>query len=69
MACCNCKTHDILFTRFDYKINVREYQIDNPKWRIQRNWQYMAHKTKKNKTKSTRQYVLETTTRKQAQIT
>ena len=28
---------------------------------IKRNWQHWAHKTKKNKTKNTTQYVLDTT--------
>ena len=26
-------------------INVREYRRGNHKWTIQRNWQYMVHKT------------------------
>jgi len=46
-------------------INVREYRRGNKKWTIQRNWQHSVHKTKKN----TSQYVLDTTLRKQTQIT
>jgi hypothetical protein len=34
------------------KINVREYRRGNQKWTIQRNWQHMTDKTKKNKTKA-----------------
>jgi len=34
------------------QINVREYQRDNQKWTIQRNWQHRVHKRKKNKTKT-----------------
>jgi len=48
-------------------INVREYRRSNQKRTILRNWQHTVHKTKKNKTKT--QYVLDTTIRKQAQIT
>jgi hypothetical protein len=48
-------------------IIVREYRRENRKWIIQRNWQHRVHKTKTNKTKT--QYVLETTTRRQTQIT
>ena len=48
------------------KINVREYRRGNQIWTSQRNWQ---HKTKKNKTKNTTQYVLDTTVHKQTQIT
>ena len=48
-------------------IIVREYRRENRKWIIQRNWQHRVHKTKTNKTKT--QHVLETTTRKQTQIT
>jgi hypothetical protein len=33
-------------------INVREYRRGNQKYPIQRNWQHMVHKTKKNKTKT-----------------
>ena len=47
-------------------INVREYRRDNGKWTIQRNWQYRIHT---NKTKTTTQYIVETTMRKQTQIT
>ena len=35
-----------------YQINVREYRPGNQKWTIQRKWENMAHKTKKNKTKT-----------------
>ena len=35
-----------------YKINIREYQRDNQKWTIQRNWQHRVHKTKTNKVKT-----------------
>ena len=43
-------------------INVREYRRENGKWTIQRNWQYRIHT---NKTKTTTQYIVETTMRKQ----
>jgi hypothetical protein len=49
-------------------INVREYRRGNQKRTIQRNWQHRVHNTKKNKTK-TQHHVLDTTTRKQTQIT
>jgi len=32
-------------------ISVRKYRRGNHKWTIQRNWQHMLYKTKKNKTK------------------
>ena len=50
-------------------INVREYRRGNQKWVIQRNWQHKVHQMKKNKTKNTTQYVLDTTIRKRTQIT
>ena len=34
------------------QINVREYRRGYQKWKIQRNWQHMVHKTKKNKTET-----------------
>ena len=51
-----------------YIINVRKYRRTNQNWTIQINWQHTVHKTKNNKTKTT-QYVLDTTMRKQIQIT
>ena len=48
-------------------INVKEYRNGNTKLTIQRNWQHRVHKSKKNK--NTTQYVLDTTMRKQTQIT
>ena len=36
------------------------------KWTIQRNWQHMIHKTKKNKNKNTTRYMLDTTIPNQA---
>jgi hypothetical protein len=48
-----------------FEINVREYRRDNQKWTIQRNWHHRVQKTKKHKT----HYVLDTTMRKQTQIT
>jgi hypothetical protein len=36
---------------YDHIIDVSEYSRGNKKWKIQRNWQHRAHKTKKNKTK------------------
>ena len=41
--------------------------LTSQNWTNQRNWQHMIHKTKKNKTKNTTQYVLDTTIRKQTQ--
>ena len=52
---------------FTNDINITEYQWGNQKWTIQRNWEHRVHKTEKNKTKT--QYVLDTTIRKQIQIT
>jgi predicted membrane protein len=49
-------------------INVREYRRGNQKKAFQRNWQHRVHKTKKNKTKA-QCNVLDTTMRKQTQIT
>jgi len=51
------------------EINVREYRRDNQNCTIQRIWQDIVHKTKKTKTKNTTQYVLDTTLRKETQIT
>jgi hypothetical protein len=44
-------------------INFREYQRDNQKWTIQRNWQQDEEKQSKNTT----QYVLDTTMHKRNQ--
>jgi len=49
-------------------INVEEYRRGNQIWTIQRNLRHRAHKTKRRKTKTTTQYVLDTTIRKQRQI-
>ena len=53
--------------------NDREYRSGNTKWTIHRNWQLMSHKTKnKNQTKTSKkrtQRALDTTIRKQTQIT
>jgi hypothetical protein len=48
-------------------INGREHRRANQKWKIQRNWQPRVHKTEK--INNTTQYVLDTTMRKQTQIT
>jgi len=45
----------------NFEIDFREYWRGNQKWTIQRNWQHRVHKTKKNKTKNTAQYILDTT--------
>ena len=42
------------------QINVREYGRTNQKWTFQRNWQHKIHKTKKNKTKTQHNIVLDT---------
>ena len=57
------------FFVFDYLMNFREYRRGNHKCRIQRNWQYMVHKTTKTINKYTTHYVLDTTISKQIQIT
>ena len=49
-------------------INVRDYRRDNQKWTLRRNWQHMVHKTKTRQI-NTQHTVLDTTTRKQTQIT
>ena len=46
-------------------VNCREYRRGNQKWTIQRNWQDRVHNAKKTAT----HYVLDTTMRKQTQIT
>ena len=53
------------FIIFIPEINIREYQRGNQKWTIRRNWQHEEEKTKQN----SMQYVLDTTIRKQTQIT
>jgi hypothetical protein len=54
-------------------INDRKYRSGSTKWTIHRNWQRRTHKTKnKNQTKTNKkrqQCALETTIRKQTQIT
>ena len=49
-------------------INVREYRKGQSKLAIQRNWQHRVHKTKKNKTKTQTQYVLDAAMHNQTQI-
>ena len=46
-------------------INLREDRRGNQKWTIQKNWQ---HRVRKNQSKNTTQYALDTTMRKQKQI-
>ena len=54
------------------KPNIRKHRRGNHEWTILRNWQHWVHKTKikdnQNK-QNTPQYVLDTTMRKQTQIT
>jgi hypothetical protein len=54
-----------------YRTNVRENQKGNQEWTIHRNWQHWVHKTQDEdkQNKNTTQYVLNTTMRKQTQIT
>ena len=49
------------------KLKLENTEGENKKWTIQRNWQHRVNKTKKNK--NTTHYVLDTTIRKQTQIT
>jgi len=50
-------------------INVREYRRGNQQWTIHRNWQHIGY-TRRRKTKeNTTQYVLNTTIRKQTEMT
>jgi hypothetical protein len=49
------------------KLKLENTEVENKKWTIQRNWQHRVNKTKKNK--NTTHYVLDTTIRKQTQIT
>jgi hypothetical protein len=39
------------WVKLSYKIKVREHRRGNQKWTVQRNWEHMVHKMKKNKTK------------------
>ena len=57
--------------RHKLAINVREYRRDNRQWPIERNWQHIEYIGQKNikQGKNTTQYVLDTTMRKQTQIT
>ena len=48
-----------------YLINVREYRMGNEKLTIQRNWQQDEEKQNQNTT----QYMLDTTMRKQTELT
>jgi len=50
-------------------INVREHRRGNQKWTIQTNWQHRVHKRKTKQNKNRTEYVLDTTIRKQIQIT
>jgi hypothetical protein len=47
--------------------NVKKYRRGNQQWTIQRNWQHTQDENKQNK--HTTQYVLDTTMRKQTQVT
>ena len=49
-------------------LNVRKYRRGNHKWTVQRNWQHRVQ-DKGTQNKNTTQYVLDTTMRKQTQIT
>jgi len=55
---------------FTIKIRIRGYRRGNQKWKIQRSFQHRVHKTQDEDKlkKSTTQYVLDTTIRKQIQI-
>jgi hypothetical protein len=64
---------DRIISSMKVKINAREYRSHsrgNQKWTIKRNWQH-RHKTQDEdkQSKNTTQYVLDTTMRKQTQIT
>ena len=48
---------------------ARECRRGNQKWTIQKNWQHRVHKTQTNKNKNAAHYVLDTTIRKQTEIT
>ena len=49
----------------------REYRRGKHKWIIQKKWQHRVHKTQneEKQNKNTNQYILDTTIRKQTQIT
>ena len=53
------------------RINVRENRRGNQQWTIQRNWQHWVHKTQDEdkQIKNTTQHALDTTMRKQTEIT
>ena len=63
-----CVMYDIGVLYLNGTIDVREHRRSNQRWTIQRNWQHMAQKTKQIN-RNTTQYVLDTTMRKQTQIT
>jgi hypothetical protein len=54
-----------------YRINVIENRSRNQEWTIQRNWQHWVHKTQDEDTsiKNTTKHALDTTMRKQTEIT
>jgi len=53
------------------RINIRENRRGNQQWTIQRNWQHWVHKTQDEDKliKNTTQHTLDTSMRKQTEIT
>jgi len=65
----HCLVNSIQCVPFIVFINVREYRRGNQKWNIYRHWQHKVNKHEEKQSKNTTLYVLDTTIRKQTQIT
>jgi hypothetical protein len=52
-----------------YEVNLREYRRGNNNWTIQRNSQHRKQQDEERQIQNTTRYVLDTTIRKQTQIT
>ena len=65
----HCLVNSIQCVSFIVFINVREYRRGNRKWTIYRHWQHRVNNHEEKQSKNTILYVLDTTIRKQTQIT
>ena len=65
----HCLVNSIQCVPFIVFINVKEYRRGNQKWTIYRHWQHRVNKHEGKQCKNTTLDVLDTTIRKQTQIT